>query len=229
MTENASAHPPTSIYLTYKEGTLTVYIKHDSDDPNTHYIETVIVTVNRVEVLRETYTTQEVSAEKNLVTYYYTITASDRDVISVTAECNIEGSITETLIVGEDGSSKDNGTDDKKDYDKDKTKDEDSDNGVKASQDNENITLLLAAIAGVLIVIIILIALLMRKKKDTSKKDITKKGTTKMDKIKKEEWTSCPKCGTDLMMKDLSTHLNSVHPKSSKTKKEQITRRRPKQ
>jgi hypothetical protein len=185
--------------------------------------------VNRVEVLRETYTTQEVSAEKNLVTYYYTITASDRDVISVTAECNIEGSITETLIVGEDGSSKDNGTDDKKDYDKDKTKDEDSDNGVKASQDNENITLLLAAIAGVLIVIIILIALLMRKKKDTSKKDITKKGTTKMDKIKKEEWTSCPKCGTDLMMKDLSTHLNSVHPKSSKTKKEQITRRRPKQ
>mgnify|MGYP005807180347 CR=1 FL=1 len=39
-----------------------------------------------------------------------------------------------------------------------------------------------------------------------------------LDKIKKDDWTSCPKCGTDLMMKDLPTHLNSVHHKLSKTK-----------
>jgi hypothetical protein len=56
MTENVSAHAPTAMYLTYKEGTLTVYIDHPSDDHDSHYIETVTVTMNRVEVLSETYT-----------------------------------------------------------------------------------------------------------------------------------------------------------------------------
>ena len=244
ISENASAHAPTAIYLTYKEGTLTVYITHDSDDPDTHYIETVTVLVNDVEYLSETYTSQELS-EKGMVTYSYTVTASDGDVISVTAECSIDGSAAETLTVGEGGGGKDDPKDDPNDYPKDDpnkeyppkddpksedpTKEEpdnvgDTSKDGDSSQDNENIIFLLGAIIGVLVVIVVLVGMLLKKQKGTTKKDGTKK-----DKNKQAEWTACPKCGSSIKMGQLHSHLDTVHPKLSKTAKEkmidQVTKR----
>jgi hypothetical protein len=417
--ENASAHAPSALYPTYKEGTLTVYIDHPSDDPDTHYIETVTVTVNRVEVLSESYTSQTTDGGKGMVTYSYTLTASDGDVISVTAECSIDGSATETLTVGEGGSkddpkddpkdepknntsssisgtvtdtktrepvtgaevtiydqvnrenynqtitddqgyyklggnsgnytisiskdgydsyketvkiegqvehnvqltpvsdgvddpnknnlssvsgivtnaktrepiveatvyiyaekSKDNyqktqtdrggnyeitiepgiytisiskdgyagsteivnidgraehnvqltpggdngGKDDPKDYppkDGDPKDDSDivgdSNPDEKSGQDDENIIFLLGAIIGVLVVIVVLIAMLLKKQKGTPEK-----GTAKKDKVRKDEWTTCPKCGSSIRMGQLSSHLDAVHPKLTKKTKEKM-------
>ena len=70
------------------------------------------------------------SGVKGMVTYSYTVSASEGDAISVTAECSLGSSITESFRVGEggkdDGKDDDNrpdvyvqtnGTDDKKDDD----------------------------------------------------------------------------------------------------------------
>ena len=222
ISENASAHAPAAIYPIHKEGTLTVYIDHPSDEPGTHYIKTVTVFVNRVEVLSETYTSQTVDEEKGkgLVTYSYNVSASDGDVISVTAECSIDGDITETLTVGSS-----DGKDDPKDYpDKDDPTRDDPDNvgdsnkDGDSSQDNGEIIMLLGAIIGVLVVIAVLVAMLLKKQKGT-----TEKGATKIDKIKKDEWTSCPKCGSSIKMEKLPAHLDTVHTKlTQKTKNRMI-------
>lgn len=218
ISENASAHAPAALYPTYKEGTLTVYIDHPSDDPNTHYIKTVTVIVNDVEVLNKTYTSQQLDDAKGMVTYSYTVKASDGDVISVTAECSIDGSITETHTVGEYDKNGDKEYPDK-DY---PDKNGDTDQKGDADQDNENLLLLSGAIVGVLIVIVVLVAMLIPKKKGTAKKGTTTSGKTKKDTIKKDEWTICPKCGSSIRMGQFPSHLDTVHPKLTKKTKEKM-------
>jgi len=85
-----------------------------------------------------------------------------------------------------------------------------TDGGSKKESGMSNSTLL--AIVGTIIAIVAVIAfvVLFRTKK---------KGTTQNDQIRDDEWTSCPKCGTDLLMKDLSSHLDKVHSKLLKSKK----------
>jgi hypothetical protein len=224
--ENASAHAPAALYPTYKEGTLTVYIDHPSDEPTTHYIETVTVTVNRVEVLSETYTSQTVDDKgKGMVTYSYTVTASDGDVISVTAECSIDGSITEFLTVGEGGSKDDPKDDPRKDYpDKNTTKDDPNQDG-DSDKENNTTLLLSGAIVGMLVIIIALVAVLRDWGKGRTRKGITKMDTTRKDKIKKDTWTTCPECGSSLRMGKLHSHLDKVHPEMSKSAKEKIIER----
>jgi hypothetical protein len=221
------------MYLTYKEGTLTVYIDHASDDPNNHYIETVSVMVNRVETLKETYTTQKADDAKGMVTYSYAVTATDGDVITVTAECSIDGSIMETLTVG----STDN-KDDGKDYpDKNNTKDYpdkdgynkddpfrkdptdsgDSDQKGDSNDENGTILILSGAIVGVLVIIIALLVVLRDKKKRPARNESPKKDNTK-----KDDWTSCPKCGSSIRMGKLNAHLDTVHPKLSTKARERI-------
>jgi hypothetical protein len=220
ISENVSAHAPTAIYPTYKEGTLTIYIDHASDDPTIHYIKTVTVTVNRVEVLSETYTSQELG-EKGMVTYSYSVAASDGDVISVTAECSIDGSITGSLIVGDD--SKDDGKDDPskddpwKEYPDKNTSKKDPNQDDETNQENGNILLLSGAIVGVLVVIIALLAVLLDWKKRPSKNRSSKK-----NKIKNDDWATCPKCGSNIKMGQLTSHLDKVHTKLSMKAKEKI-------
>jgi hypothetical protein len=321
ISENASAHAPAAIYPTYKDGTLTIYIDHASDDPNRHYIKTVTVSVNRIEVINEAYTSQTVDDEKGkgLVIYSYSVNASEGDVISVTAVCSIEGETAETITIG-DGGGKDDPKDDPSDDPKgelfpisgvvtdtksgdaivgaivsvynqdnkdnfyktqteprgyyevevatgdyiisvsmdgyishreivtineyfdynvkltpgsdsngkdiddskkdDTVKDGDPDQKSESNQEIGETELLLAAIIGVLVVIVILIALLLRKKKGT-----TKNGTVKKEKTKKDEWTECPKCGSSIRMGQLSSHLDTVHPKLTKKTKEKMLER----
>ncbi len=199
---NVTAHAPTAIYPTYKEDTLTVYIDHPSDEPDKHYIKTVTVLVNDVEYLVESYTTQTVDDAKGLVTYSYTVVASEGDVISVNAECSIEGDLTGTHTVG--SSDKD----DPNDYpDKD-----DPDSVGDSNKDNGEVVLLLGAIIGVLVVIIVLVAMLHKKQK----------GKTKKDNIKKDDWTTCPKCGSSIKMGKLPSHLDTVHTKLTRKTKDKM-------
>lgn len=220
---NAQANSPAKIYPTYKEGTLTVYIDHASDDPDSHYIETVTVTVNRREYLKETYTSQSTDDAKGMVVYSYNVTASEGDVISVTAECSVSGSATETLTVGEDGGDKDDGKDDdgkdddgKDDGGKDDPRRDDptknDPEGNISTKDRGMETWVLYAIVGAVIIIIALVVVI-----GSLSKDAGKDGRSKND-----SWTTCPKCGSDLMMKNLSSHLDKVHPELSKADKEQM-------
>jgi hypothetical protein len=111
ISDDTSADTPSKIYLAYDYGkeTLTVYIDHASSAPDTHYIETVTINVNDVEYLTKTYSSQKVDDGKGMVTYSYSVTASDGDVISVTAKCSDHGSLTDTLTVEADGGGKDDG------------------------------------------------------------------------------------------------------------------------
>lgn len=46
------------------------------------------------------------------------------------------------------------------------------------------------------------------------------KGNATKGKSKNDDWTTCPECGTDLMMESLPAHLDSVHSNLSKKKRE---------
>jgi len=80
----------------------------------------------------------------------------------------------------------------------------------------------LLGIVGASVAVIVLIVIFLASRKSGQRGSRTRR-------IKKDTWTTCPKCGTDLKMRDLSTHLESVHPKLSKAKREQLLEERLKQ
>lgn len=93
------AHNPASILLDYNSNTeeLTVTIIHGVSDPNSHYINSVYITVNGSMVLNELYTSQPTSST---FSYIYIIIANEGARIQVTATCNVGGDKTECIIVG---------------------------------------------------------------------------------------------------------------------------------
>jgi len=68
-------------------GTIDEGISHPVDDPNTHYIDTVVVKINGTTVITETYTSQP---DANNFHHEYPITADTNDEILVTVTC-VEG------------------------------------------------------------------------------------------------------------------------------------------
>lgn len=92
------AHTPTDMTLDFNYDTqvLTVTVSHVVADPGSHYIETITVEVNDVEVVSRDYTSQESASQASDT---FSITAFDGDVISVLAECSISGSISRDLTV----------------------------------------------------------------------------------------------------------------------------------
>lgn len=92
------AHPPQDMQLEYNLETseLLVTITHDTPSAVLHYINKVEIRVNTVLVLEEEYSSQPTN---NIFTYTYVIEAEIGDVISVTAYCNIQGSITRSITV----------------------------------------------------------------------------------------------------------------------------------
>lgn len=93
-------HAPQEMELQYSYSgrILNVTITHEVifADLDTHYVETVTVSKNGVEVIRETYDTQ---STRDTVSYEYDIDAQDGDVLEAYAECSLSGSITESLTV----------------------------------------------------------------------------------------------------------------------------------
>jgi len=106
-TLNTKAHTPSNMSLSNNSNTeiLSVTITHSVIDPNSHFIESVEIKVNGSTALNQPYTSQPTSSS---FTYQYDITAGDGATIQVIATCNIAGSITRTITIG-DVSNRQNG------------------------------------------------------------------------------------------------------------------------
>jgi len=94
----ASAHPPSDMVLTYQSGELTATITHGVSDPARHYINRTVIVVNGDPAGTFTYSSQP---SNNSFSYRYAVPAGQGDVISLTADCNIAGSLSRTIVVGE--------------------------------------------------------------------------------------------------------------------------------
>ena len=94
----AMAHPPIDMNLEYNldESILSVTIVHETPAPTVHYVKQVKIELNDEIIIDEQYTSQPTTSE---FTYEYTIVANVGDSIKVTSYCNIQGSITRSIIV----------------------------------------------------------------------------------------------------------------------------------
>lgn len=92
------AHPPQGMVLDYniETSTLNVTITHNSPGPTIHYINKVEVKINTNLILSQDYPSQPTTSQ---FTYSYNLQADAGDEIEVTAYCNIQGSITKSIIV----------------------------------------------------------------------------------------------------------------------------------
>lgn len=93
----AYAHPPQDVQLSYdlKAQTLSVTIVHKTGF-GFHYIDSIIVKKNGIEVSTSKYDNQPDPAK---FTYTYKVAAGKGDSLEVTVKCNLSGSKTETLSV----------------------------------------------------------------------------------------------------------------------------------
>ncbi|MEF8847739.1 MAG: hypothetical protein V5A68_01230, partial [Candidatus Thermoplasmatota archaeon] len=93
---NVSAHPPQDMDLTYDKDSnvLEVSIAH-SVPPAGHYVNRLVITKNDVQVIEEEYSSQT----SDEFTKSFTIDAEIGDEITVTAYCNIQGSITRSITI----------------------------------------------------------------------------------------------------------------------------------
>jgi desulfoferrodoxin (superoxide reductase-like protein) len=94
------AHPPQDMTLAYDLdiSTLSVTIAHETPAPNAHYVYKVDIKVNDELIISEEYTSQPTN---NIFTYEYVFSAEIGDIITVTAYCNIQGSITRSITVSD--------------------------------------------------------------------------------------------------------------------------------
>jgi len=101
---NAVAHSPSNMALSYDSTTkeLQVDISHQVSNPNTHYVENIVVKINGETSINQDYTSQSGSEFSYT---YEEIDASEGDVIEVTANCNQGGSISRDLTISSEGVS----------------------------------------------------------------------------------------------------------------------------
>lgn len=92
------AHPPQDMILDYDFETeiLSVTITHNSPSPTVHYINRIDIKRNDETIISETYDSQPTTSE---FTYTYEVVANAGDELEVTAFCNIQGSIIQTITV----------------------------------------------------------------------------------------------------------------------------------
>ncbi|MHA1915292.1 MAG: hypothetical protein ACW986_04750 [Promethearchaeota archaeon] len=93
------AHPPEAMVIDYNLNTqvLNVTFVHDVADPNSHYINSVRVTVNGSTVVSEVYSSQPDPLAFN---YVYNFIANNGSTIQAVATCSVSGSIAACIIVG---------------------------------------------------------------------------------------------------------------------------------
>ena len=89
----ALAHPPSDVTVSYNEktGDLSVAIKHQVDNPATHYVKHVTVQQGTTVLVNQTYTSQP---DKSAFTYVYNLPQLKGSVgeVTVDAECSLVGS-----------------------------------------------------------------------------------------------------------------------------------------
>lgn len=97
FTIKAKAHSPNMMNLGFSYGNFEVLIGHEVEDPNTHYINLVRVSVNGSEILSTTYTNQTSTVKAE---FSYPCVYNTGDIFEVYATCNEGGSITACIICG---------------------------------------------------------------------------------------------------------------------------------
>ena len=100
----AVAHSASNMSLSYNStiNELQVDITHQVSNPNTHYVNNIIIKINGETNLSSDYSSQPGSG----FSYTYTgIKLSEGDVIEVTATCNQGGSISKQLTISSEGVS----------------------------------------------------------------------------------------------------------------------------
>ena len=98
---NTSAHPPKSLNVDYDgENRVAVKVQHPVSDTDIHHVETVVIEVNGEEVARSFFSTQ--GGKTGMIHMKGGVEATEGDVITVTANCNIYGSLTDEIEVGND-------------------------------------------------------------------------------------------------------------------------------
>ena len=93
-----AAHPPSNMTLLYDTNTqtLSVTVFHAVADPNTHYIEYVVVNKNGAFAIDRNYTSQpSTSAFVDI----FNVDADSGDVLQVTAICSVSGQLTDQITV----------------------------------------------------------------------------------------------------------------------------------
>jgi len=94
------AHPPSKIDAAYSPETkiLSVVVTHPVNDRRKHFIKRVDVSLNGEQIEKKEFKTQTDNATQ-MVSFTIAGARSD-DVITVEAQCNISGKLTETIEVG---------------------------------------------------------------------------------------------------------------------------------
>jgi len=98
LATTAMAHPPQDMVLDYELDitTLSVTITHETPAPTVHYVNQVDIELNDELIISEEYTSQPTN---DVFTYEYLVSAEIGDELKVTSYCNIQGSITRSIIV----------------------------------------------------------------------------------------------------------------------------------
>lgn len=98
LSSQVIAHPPQDMTLLYDLDTqeLTVIITHISPGPTLHYINQIEIFRNDELVISESYDSQPTTSE---FIYNFTVEADAGDEFQVIARCNIQGSISRSIIV----------------------------------------------------------------------------------------------------------------------------------
>lgn len=93
------AHPANEMVLEYNRDTclLTIKIVHDSQDFNRHFIEKIWVSVNRKEIIRQRFSSQDDGG--GLTLQYKIFNLKNGDIITVECRCNIYGRQTVSLEI----------------------------------------------------------------------------------------------------------------------------------
>jgi desulfoferrodoxin (superoxide reductase-like protein) len=93
----AFAHPPSNIDISTNEDTVQVTVTHNVNDPHTHYIKTIELSLNGKKIIEQSFSFQY---DKNFQKATYFLPALKKgDVLSVDADCNQFGDLSKKYTV----------------------------------------------------------------------------------------------------------------------------------
>ncbi|MDP3731486.1 MAG: hypothetical protein Q8R31_00430 [Candidatus Omnitrophota bacterium] len=100
QTENAYAHPPSDILITYDTATKTLkaVITHQVSNPQNHFINKVDVSLNGQEIIEHKLSRQDNNTDQTVS--YLIPDAKGGDTLAVEAYCNISGELRKEIKVG---------------------------------------------------------------------------------------------------------------------------------
>lgn len=100
QTEDAYAHPPSDIIITFDRETkiLNAVIMHNISNPESHFIKKVDIALNREEIIEHKISRQENNVSQSVS--YLIPDAKAGDTLSVEAYCSISGKLKKEIKAG---------------------------------------------------------------------------------------------------------------------------------